>query len=199
MSVHIETCSNFLNSGVCKLTVTFTCADGKRRCLLRREHFLSSFGHHATTPVRETAVLNSIVLITRHSPAGYLCSVLNCATYLVCENILSIRNRASGLPESSLRALVADAMENSPASDALPPHPLEARRAPIPWRFHLYVPHGTIMYSRRGFAIQHVKNCIEGSTVAVLISMGCQRSGACVASASLRGPLFCTKESLDCP
>ena len=43
--------------------------------------------------------------------------------YLVCENILSIRNRASGLPESSLRALVADAMENSPASDALPPHP----------------------------------------------------------------------------
>jgi hypothetical protein len=94
--------------------------------------------------------------------------------HLVCENILSIRNRASGLPESSLRALVADAMENSPASDALPPHPLGARRAPIPWRFHLYVPHGTIMYSRSGFAIQHVKNCIEGSTVAVLIRMGCR-------------------------
>jgi hypothetical protein len=31
--------------------------------------------------------------------------------YLVCENILSIRNGASGLPESSLRALVADAKE----------------------------------------------------------------------------------------
>jgi hypothetical protein len=43
--------------------------------------------------------------------------------YLVCENILSIRNGASGLPEFSLRALVTDAMENSPASDALPPHP----------------------------------------------------------------------------
>jgi len=43
--------------------------------------------------------------------------------YLVCESTRPIRNRASGLPESSLRALVADAMENSPASDALPPHP----------------------------------------------------------------------------
>jgi hypothetical protein len=120
MSVHIETGSNFLNSGVCKLTVTFTCVDGKRRCLFRRELFLFSFGHHATTPIRETAVLNSIVLITRHSLGGYLCSVLNCAMYLVCENILSIRNRASGLPESSLRALVADAMENSPASECTP-------------------------------------------------------------------------------
>jgi hypothetical protein len=43
--------------------------------------------------------------------------------YLVCENILPIRNRASGLPESFLRALVTDAMENPPASEAHPPHP----------------------------------------------------------------------------
>jgi len=32
-------------------------------------------------------------------------------------------NRASGLPESSRCALAADAMEDSPVSDALPPHP----------------------------------------------------------------------------
>jgi len=63
-----------------------------------------------------------------------------------------------------------------------------------------YVPHVTVMYSRRGFAIQHVKHCIEGSTVAVFISMGCQPSAACVASASFRSPaFFCTKESSDCP
>ena len=100
-----------------------------------------------------------------------MCSVLNCAMYLVCENILSIRNRASGLPESSLRALVADAMENSPASDALPPHPWKRDGHRFRGASILYVPHVTIMYSRRGFAIQHVKNCIEGSTVAVLIGL----------------------------
>ena len=44
----------------------------------------------------------------------HLCPVLNCAMYSVCESILSIRNRASGLLESSRRALVADAMEDSP-------------------------------------------------------------------------------------
>ena len=104
--------------------------------------------------------LEHLVRITRYSLGGYLCSVLNCAMYLVCENILSIRNRASGLPESSLRALVADAMENSPASDALPPHPWKRDGHRFRGASIFYVPHATIMYSRRGFAIQHVKNCI---------------------------------------
>ena len=49
-----------------------------------------------------------------------------------------------------------------------------------------YVPHTTIMFSRSSH--QLVKNCIEIFTVAVLVSMGCQPSAACVASAIFRSP-----------
>jgi hypothetical protein len=44
------------------------------------------------------------------------CAELNCAPQELCERILA---RASCLPESSGRALVADAREDSPVSDAL--------------------------------------------------------------------------------
>ena len=49
-----------------------------------------------------------------------------------------------------------------------------------------YVPHTTIMFSRSSH--QLVKNCIEIFTVAVLVSMGCQPSAACVARASFCSP-----------
>jgi hypothetical protein len=39
------------------------------------------------------------------------CAVLNCAAQQLCEKILSVQDRASCLPESSRRALVADARE----------------------------------------------------------------------------------------
>ena len=187
----------FLNSRVCKLTVTFTCADGKRRCLFRRELFLFSFGHRATTPVpRNGSVLNIIVRITRYSLGGYLCSVLNCAMYLVRKNILSIRNRASGLPESSLRALVADAMKNSPASDALPPHP---------WKHDGHRIRGaSIFMSARHYHVipARLRHPIASEDLPsqYSLAMGCQPSPACVARVSVHSPLFfCAKESSDCP
>src|SRR5260370_14329423 len=43
--------------------------------------------------------------------ARRFCAVLNCAAQQLCENILSVQDRASCLPESSRRALVADARE----------------------------------------------------------------------------------------
>src|ERR1700682_3774931 len=39
------------------------------------------------------------------------CAVLNCAPQSLCEKMLSVQDRASCLPESSRRALVADARE----------------------------------------------------------------------------------------
>ena len=109
--------------------------------------------------------------------------------YLVCENVLSIRNRASGLPESSLRALVADAMENSPASDALPPHPWKRDGHRFRGASIFYVPHATIMYSRRGFAIQHLPSQCSLEWVASLLPRVWQELAHS----------FCTKESFDCP
>src|SRR6202171_6867070 len=39
------------------------------------------------------------------------CAVLNCAPQSLCEKMLSVQDRASCLPESTRRALVADARE----------------------------------------------------------------------------------------
>jgi hypothetical protein len=51
---------------------------------------------------------------------SHLCAVLNCTKEELCEKIPS---RASCLPDSSRRALVAHAIEDSPASEAHPPRP----------------------------------------------------------------------------
>jgi len=74
------------------------------------------------THPRNRPILN-IDRIGRY-PLGwrFLCCIEQRDQYL-CEKILPIRIRASCLPESSRRALVADAREDSPVSDALPPHP----------------------------------------------------------------------------
>jgi hypothetical protein len=54
-----------------------------------------------------------------------------------------------------------------------------------------YVPHTTIVCSRSSH--QHVNNCIEVFTIAVLVRMLCQPSAACVARVSVHGPLFLRK------
>jgi len=168
-----------------------TYAEGRRRRLFGRE---LSFRQNATTHFRETVW--SALAATRSR--GHLCPVLNGAIYLVCENILSICNRASGLPESSRCALAADAMEDFASIRCTPSSPPEARRAPNPRRFPLMsrtplscFPGVPISSSK--IASKYLLSQCSLAWVASLLPHVWQ------AQFSAALPLFCTKESSDCP
>ena len=85
--------------------VAYPCAPGSCKWwVLRFSNF--HFPVSAFFPISSFASSHSV----EHS-IGRSCAVLNCATQSLREKIPSVPDRASCLPESSRRALVADAWE----------------------------------------------------------------------------------------
>jgi hypothetical protein len=84
----------------CRLPPSLRTEEGARRD--------STTGRFITTWLSDE--VKTAIISVEHSIVR-LCAVLNCAVQLLCEKILLVQDRASCLPESSGRALVADARE----------------------------------------------------------------------------------------